>query len=255
MVCAQTSPDPSEWWLSPGSGTEQDYFVFHGCDGAGLQSDCLGDIKYVERIQGLYSDGNLGIHHGEGTVPDEGICGDFEYGRTYCKFVHPGTMRVHENYVGGWFLKPSDSGETCEAEFGDEGAGCIWAGLCNSAASGGWDGPLCDNILDIPNTYFNGQHPFADVDGYHFSFILYPWRCSESGDDTNNLFSYPSISAYGYKCYVDNEPDPAPVALEIYFGVLRASDSVIELYRFDSDGNFNVNPVNPGAPYFIRSVN
>ena len=250
------NPDPSVWWIPQGSDTKQDYFVFHGCDGSGLQSDCMGDIKYVERIQGLYSDTKLGITDGVGTIPDEGICGNYDDGRTYCKFVHPGTMRMHDNYVGGWFLKPSDAGVSCASGFGDEGAGCIWDGLCKSAASGGWDknNPLCDTILDIPNTYFNGQHPFADVEGYHFSFALYPWRCDPSGDDTNNLFSYPSISKYGYKCYVDNEPDPAPLALEVYFGVLT-SDKEIKLYRFDSDANFDVNFINPGAPYTVYSVN
>jgi len=250
------NPDPSIWWLPEGSGTKQDYFVFHGCDGAGLQSDCVGDIKYLERIQGLYNDDNLGIVDGKGTVPEDGICGDFDYDRTYCKFVHPGTMRVHENYVGGWFLKPSDWGKSCDPAFGDEGAGCINEDLCKSAASGGWDksNPLCDNILNIPNNFFNGQHPFADVEGYHFSFVLYPWRCSPSGDDKNNLFSYPSITTNGHKCFVDNEPDPAPLALEIYFGVLT-SDKEIKLYRFNSDGDFNVNFINSDSPYSINSVN
>ena len=166
-------------------------------------------------------------------------------------------MTIHENYVGGWFLNPSDWGSTCDPAFGDEGSGCISDDICKSTASGGWDesNPLCDNMMAIPQNYFNGNHPFADVDGYHFSFVLYPWRCSLSGDDTNNLFSYPSITTYGSKCYVDNEPDPAPLALEIYFGVLTLDNSEIQLYRFDSDSNFTVNFKNKDNPYSIYNVN
>merc|ERR1712187_380913 len=88
-----------------------DYFVFHGCDGAGIQSDCLGDIKYIERIEYRYnSDSDSDWPHEDGkpdivdgqvvldgnvqkfidTFPD-GICGNFAFEQSQWDFV-PATL-------------------------------------------------------------------------------------------------------------------------------------------------------------------
>jgi len=133
--------DTNNWWLPAGSGTTRDYFVFHGCDGAGLQSDCFGDIKYAEHIIGLHENGKYDIHDGktsDGKSPNggKGICSDPNetYGRTYCKFVHPGTMTVHEDYYGGFHSKCSGFGN-----MGDDGALCITEDDFQSTASGPWE--------------------------------------------------------------------------------------------------------------------
>jgi len=250
------NPDPAEWWLH-GSTSKDDYFVFHGCDGAGIQSDCAGDIKYIERFNGLYSGGD--IDKGYGTIPGEGICEGGPDGRNYCKFVHPGTMRVFDQYVGGWW------GSTCESDadynpnnmFGDPGMGCFNTNDCGSLASGGWDGKLCQHISDIPNKHgFNGRHPFADEEGSRFSFLLFPWRCDGGTGLDSNRFSYPTIEDWGSKCYVDNEPTPP--YLEIYFGIItglgKGEVPTIKLYRFDSDSSYDVKFINEGDPYYLYSV-
>jgi len=253
--------DTNNWWLPAGSGTTRDYFVFHGCDGAGLQSDCFGDILYAEHIIGLNENDEYGIYDGktfDGKSPNgvKGICSDPNdtYGRSYCKFVHPGTMTVHEDYYGGFHSKCSGFGN-----MGDDGALCITEDDFQSTASGVWKkGDLDKKVLNIPNVYFGGQHPFADEDGYHFSFMMYPWRCDNGGPAANNLFSYPSISDWGYECYVDNEPGGwgAPPDIEIYFGVLLNNGVGDEmwLHKFESDGDFNVNWITQSGFYKLFNV-
>merc|ERR1712048_916022 len=80
------------------AGGNSDYWVFHACDGAGIQGgDCAGDIKYVERF-GFTYDGDMEDfeycnYDGQPTSYDD---------RKYCKFVHPGTNKVYEEYKAGW---------------------------------------------------------------------------------------------------------------------------------------------------------
>jgi len=240
-----------------GSGN-LDYFVFHGCDGAGLQSDCAGDIKYIERISYRYTDSNLGITDGlvdsgqpfTDAFPD-GICGELEVKpgtgdmRTFCKFVHPGTEHVYSDYHGGWW--GSDNSD--DTVFGSKGMGYIKSGDFSSLATGAWSGPLQSNVLDIPNQ-FGGEHPFSAEGGSMFSFMMYQWRCEGSTND-NNYFSFPSIAASNRKCFVDNEPGNPPNALgfpprvEIFFGTLTkcGTKDCIKFLRWDSDENGDITQV------------
>jgi len=256
--------DTNEWWLPAGSGTARDYFVFHGCDGAGLQSDCFGDIKYAEHIVGLHENDYYNIHDGKNLNGDDnppnggyGICNDpnDNYGRTYCKFVHPGTMTYHQEYFGGFHSECNGFENT---NMGDDGALCITKYDFKSTFSGPWKkGNLDKKVLNIPNDYFGGQHPFADEAGYRFSFMMYPWRCNNGGSGVASLFSYPSIYQNGYECYVDNEPDDsAPPHIEFYFGILLDNGVGDEmwLHKFESDGDFNVNFVT-GYDNFYKLFN
>mmetsp|Transcript_14168 Transcript_14168/g.20685 ORF Transcript_14168/g.20685 Transcript_14168/m.20685 type:complete len:535 (-) Transcript_14168:421-2025(-) len=225
-----------------------DYWVFHACDGAGLQSDCAGDsFRLVERFEHLYTDSS---------VPPGGLCDRSE--RNYCKFVHPGTENVYTEYRSGWW------GDDCKKKGGDDRFGasnmsCISRADFKSKASGDWSGDLISNILNIPENYFGGVHPFAG-DGHNFSFLLFWWRCSRDENFYNtNLFSYPSIKDVGYKCYTDNEPgyEGHPFHTEIYFGTLTKDSSnadIIKLYRFDSYPDGSVSFVNPDNIYVLYPV-
>jgi hypothetical protein len=269
-----------------------DYFVFHGCDGAGIQPDCLGDIKYIERIEYHYTsdsdwqheDGNPDVSDGQavldGNVKDfkdafpDGICDQrfFNFDqdvRTYCKFVHPGTELVHNGYTGGWWGS--------EKEGDDSAFGSVDMGFTNtegtwdpngdggwdkpddfgSAATGPWTGPLKQNVQNIPNS-FDGWHPFTE--GKTFSFMLFDWRCEASDADTNS-FSYPSINSKNRKCFVDNEPGTLgyPPHVEIYFGTLTTDadgKDCIKLLRWDSqaDGSLVAVNDNPAEPYVLYPV-
>jgi len=281
-------------WAGDFSGKGNlDYFVFHGCDGAGIQSDCLGDIKYIERIEYRYnSDSDSDWPHEDGkpdivdgqvvldgnvqkfidTFPD-GICGNFDSGkdtRNYCKFVHPGTELVHSGYHGGWW--GGDNG--ADTAFGSEGMGFIdttgswtwndqdktWENGDDfgSAATGPWQGPLKQNVQNILNSY-GGWHPFTE--GQTFSFMLFDWRCEDS-DANTNLFSYPSIASNYHMCFVDNEPGDLgyPPHVEIYFGTLTKDSEnkdCIKFLRWDSkeDGSvYMAESRDPSSPYVIYPV-
>jgi len=247
-------------WASDFNSKNADYWVFHGCDGAGLQSDCAGDIKYIERLSYLWNDSYYGINDGEGNMPSEGVCTGWDdtYNRNYCKFVHPGTKHVYSDYHGGWWGDDCGDGRS---QFGSSNMACIKEEDFSSLASGDWTGPLKDNVFNIPDAYFGGNHPF-DGDGDNFSFMLFEWRCEEDSNLQHNLFSNPSIRDYGWKCFVDNEPDSqsqsSPPWVEIYFGTLTKDQDgkdVIKLYQFQSDPSGNIvwtNEWNPDTLYPVH---
>merc|ERR1711972_525633 len=106
-------------WAGDFSGKGNlDYFVFHGCDGAGIQSDCLGDIKYIERIEYRYNSGDDSEWPHEDGKPDivdgqvvldgnvqkfidtfpDGICGNFDSGKDTrkCDLVRLQSTRTFE---------------------------------------------------------------------------------------------------------------------------------------------------------------
>lgn len=221
-------------WADSTSGHAIEYFVFHGCDGAGLQPDCAGDIKYIERFGGYLNGDGEGFDNMAAT----GICGvpsDSTEGRNFCKYVRPGSHKIYDDYVGGWWCDGTINADCVQSQ-ATPGAWSNFEWLNNVAnnAEGGLD-----------PSWFGGKHPFAKdgdnsgvgqgKDGTRFSFILYPWRCMESGV-SHNYFSYPSISKEGHKCWVDNEPDSIgyPYYTEVYFGLLteEAGQDVIYMLRY-----------------------
>lgn len=248
-------------WASGKGAT--DYYVFHGCDGAGLQSDCFGDIKYIEHFGMAWGGGvvdteinNVGACNGvtglwnaDNTctrqftngftdslwIPKEGICTSGKV--AFCKFIHPGTKRVYKDYSGGWWggaCKAKWSSDDKYSKYGQADMGCIAQSDMKSTASGdkgNW--PLVSQlILGIPDAYWSGKHPFASDDGDNFSFMLYDWACaSDGGYSAKNLFSYPSITDLGHKCYVDNEPTLSRI--HVYFGSLASDGNSIKLYMYE----------------------
>jgi len=221
-------------WADSTNGHPSEYFVFHGCDGAGLQPDCKGDIKYIERFGGYWN----GDGEGFDGMSKTGICGvpaDSSDGRNFCKYVRPGSHKIYEDYQGGWWCDGTITpGCVQSAATPDDWSNFEWLHNVATYAEGGLD-----------DSWFGGKHPFAKdgessgvgwgKDGTRFSFMLFPWRCSETSE-SHNHFSYPSVPKEGHKCWVDNEPGDIgyPYYTEIYFGLLteEAGQSVIYMIRY-----------------------
>jgi len=223
-------------WADSTNVHPTEYFVFHGCDGAGLQPDCKGDIKYIERFGGYLN----GDGEGFDTMELTGMCeipDDSTDARNFCKYVRPGSHKIYDDYSGGWW---------CE---GTISADCVQS----QATPNDWSNfPFLHDVAQkaeggLDPSWFNGEHPFAKdgansgvgqgKDGLRFSFMLFPWRCSENGE-THNYFSYPSVPEPGHKCWVDNEPGDIgyPYYTEIYFGLLTqdAGSDVIYMLKYQT---------------------
>ena len=209
--------------------TTDEYFVFHGCDSAGVQPDCWGDIKYIERFGSKGKRGYKSIsdypNPDENPLPSN--CNEVDGDRRcYYTFVHPGTETQYDNYAGGWW----SSGNIEESNF-------------NSHASGGWKTFTYDTFTTKFAEYIK---KYQDKDK-NFSFMLYPWTCVPTNEFGNvNHFSYPHINDSNYKCYADNEPGSAgrPLFIEFYFGYVDYSSDTwrITYTRVTMDENFNTIP-------------
>lgn len=187
-------------WASFPKSNRKDYWVFHNCDGAGIQPDCFGDIKYIERFDG----GN--------TQPG---CLKGPHGRNHCTFTHPNSKTTfgQMRYWAGWYGLGDDvrSGAICGAGPGNARP---------------WYQPVCDKIMAIHKS----GNPYDNVKGkiHTFSFALYPWVCEQDSSMPNANFTSPSMDSYGvkygWKCYADNEPGISgkgwPPFVEIYFAGL-----------------------------------
>jgi len=292
-IASQVDNSDAGVWVEHFDGENNEYYVFHACDGAGIQSDCAGDIFYVERfgVRYNYEGDDLYVRDGQvieddGT-PDgsigklqtwkpDGICEkqwyDFNGGkwetRTFCKFVHPGTNTIYDDYSGGWWSNSLNAGYDFEdGKYGDKDmAQFSREGVCNSLFSGNWSPnygqtDLCEQIVNIPDVGFNGEHPFGQSNGgpnygKKFSFTLYAFAASglsswDEGYDSN-AFSYPHIADYNRKVYVDNEVGEGgqPWYVEVYFGTV-VSENEIHMLKWKSDqyGNLdwvridNMNPI------------
>ena len=197
---AQWNMGARSWASFPKSG-RKDYWVFHNCDGAGIQPDCLGDIKYIERFDG------------SNTQPG---CKKGPHGRNHCTFTHPNSKTTfgQMKYWSGWYGFGNDveSGKIC-------GAG--------KDLDRRWKVDVCNKIQNINN----GSNPYKNVSGvkHTFSFALYPWVCEADSSMPNANFTSPSMDTYGvtsgWKCYADNEPENNqgkgwPPFIEIYFAGL-----------------------------------
>ena len=217
---------------------KSDYWVFHNCDGAGIQPDCYGDVVYIERFEGSNN-----------TKPG---CYRDKNGRNHCTFTHPnsGSTFGAKKYWAGWY-----------------GFGKINPKDCGSHATGGWQqspkqnqlGSVCQNILNLENPYSNLPGKIKD-----FSFLLFPWVCEQDSGMSTNNFTSPSMDSYGvksgWKCYADNEPgnfngsNGWPPEIEIYLaGLFRESNGnyVIKFDKWMITSDHGDKPVQIGRGYAI----
>jgi hypothetical protein len=153
------------------------YWVFHGCDGAGLMDDCMGGTGYIEQF---------GPYSAESTPLTRHTCGDGWENHCSQPFVHPGTGKVYKWYNAGMWT---------------------WGG-------GNWPDKLAqkkwwDN-MGLPDTDQLDNGP-----GTAFA-VMYPWVCGTTGGEDvtwlwgseeswQNQLPY-GDETYDTKCYYDNEP-------------------------------------------------
>ena len=192
-------------WASFPAEKRTDYWVFHNCDGAGIQPDCIGDIQYIERFDGPSS--------------QQPGCEKGPHGRNHCTFTHPnsGSTFGRMKYWAGWYNygKDLETGNLC-------------------GAGGNLDRPWNKNVCHHIQSINNGKNPYGSVANviHTFSFALYPWVCENDPAMVNNNFTSPSMDSYGvnngWKCYADNEPMGSsgwPPFIELYFaGLFKESD-------------------------------
>merc|ERR1719276_215690 len=212
-----------------GTKSKKEFFVFRGNDGSGVQSDCLGDnANYVERF-GRPATGNK---HGEDpdgkldengqlwewvntekkeeanfndVMPPEGFCWDEDFGvlgeRHYCHMGHPGTKVFYEDYTAGWANLQSEQNVHVVDWWSTVPAGDC--GDMGSVNSGCWDQWYIDSI-----TKEIGEEQSKLVENYPgraISFMTLPWVCAHGAETPGeNIFSWPTIADWNWKCYADN---------------------------------------------------
>lgn len=158
-------------WKSPGA---DDYWVFHGCDGAGLMDDCMGGMTYVEQF-GPYSMEQVPLTMHECSGGWESHCTQ--------PFAHPGTNKVYDWYNAGQLTYSG-------AQWPDQNVSKPW-----------WDN------MGLPDTdQLGGNDP-----GVAF-VVLFPWVCNYNDpqeEDVSWLWGAHKpygAKTYETKCYYDNEP-------------------------------------------------
>jgi len=194
-----------KWQLSDGSWCDSktcadqcggaNYYVFHTCDGAGLQSDCKGSQWYVEQLSQW--NGQRSTNSGDpqpGEVHPQGST------QISFNFYHHGTEQDYEWYWCGWWSKTSD-----------------WAGF---DASAGW----MDNTnggAEVSNSG-NGHSPSWVKDAFggqdaDATVALYPWICtidntaSKTGIQNGAAMYAGDHGGDTWNCFCDNNgPNGSP---------------------------------------------
>jgi hypothetical protein len=182
------------WMLNKGNRSKDtSYWVFHGCDGAGIMPDCVGDVLFLERFYGWSKDQSKVWCKGGITIDQVASrTSDPNSNRRQCKFKHPGTGHIYENYEAGIW------------QWGDKKTTQIDLSKFTSAATGGWSQRAEDAVTSVRNPFPNGETVLYTM--------TFPWVCTgigkgganqNEGDATNGLFT--QTNTPGVKCYWDNE--------------------------------------------------
>lgn len=179
-------------WQYPGA---DDYWIFHACDGAGIQSaDCNGDIYYAEHI-GKATD-TYACRYPDGT-PSQEKCdySDNAWGCQHnsCTHWHAGLDEINSFYQCGWWgYGPQVSPDGWYAT-GNEG----WHGLGYEAdLGGGWKGA----IVATYDWVCHYQDPHQQGGGTDPSGTWHPYSAFPGG--LNAAFT----GKDDLRCYCDNEP-------------------------------------------------
>jgi len=172
-------------FAAPGS---DDVWILHGCDGAGIQTDCRGDIFYLE-------------HFGSKQTVAPQDCPLSTYGKTHesCPtFYHQGYDKVFPDYTCGWwrgFKQPT----------GIEEASKQGVGAFGPAGDDKSYGDAMRNILrNCPSCAYKSalEHPYKETDAIaYFVGAAWPWICNEGDDKNGTPYTGKQVS-----CYCDNEP-------------------------------------------------
>ena len=163
-----------------------DIWVVHGCDGAGIQTDCFGDILYLEHFDGTRP------------VPPQACpAGTYGIDHLACPtFYHQGLGVSFPGYSCGWWRGYKDAVgiENASSDgvgaFGPAGAGGDYSASMRNALA---NCPSCDGGSGL-------EHPYANASAKaYFTGASWPWVCTAD--------SAPSpYTGWSASCYCDNEP-------------------------------------------------
>merc|ERR1711977_136757 len=184
---------------------DNSFFVFHGRDGAGEMPDCVGDVKYVERIGPISGDQNT-LWCEDGITVNEIPNAPYNP-RRRCEFRHPGLGKVYSDYAAGSSWNTYGANDRIpEEDF-------------KSAASGGWSPEVINALNEV------AYNPFQEDNA--IGFMIFPWVCTtvcgvgkKGCDDTNKVFNTEGVE--NVKCYWDNERgDDGTPLVQLYWGIVR----------------------------------
>jgi len=172
---------------SDGKQFYDDVWVLHGCDGAGIQTDCQGDIFYLE-------------HFGSRDPVAGQDCPMSDYGQTHERcptFYHQGKGASYPDYTCGWWRGYSDAVGIERASVKDG------VGAFGPAGTGGDYSHSMRNILSNCPSCAHGtalEHPYQNTNAVaYFTGALWPWICNEDAGGA-------PYTGQQVKCYCDNEP-------------------------------------------------
>jgi len=156
----------------------KNYYVFHSCDGAGLQmGDCMGDLYYVEQF--FPTCASLGKNWGDdGCRCDDSDGYGLDLPHNVCPMIHPGTTAWYSEYRCGWLNTAGDWADSKKN---------FWKQMKQFLTNGG----------EVP----------AGSD----TMLLYPWVCTVDDSSGDYRWYYGENAGYMYgdnsvKCWCDNEP-------------------------------------------------
>ena len=181
-------------WQAAGA---TDFWVIHGCDGAGLMNDNAGANFYIEHYTGRFNDAARTLQNPqqyEGTQCSET---NPATNKSYCwlthtgePFRHPGTTKSYWIRAGMYTFNQGD--------FPDSVAGKPW-----------WNGMKLGATSNFGNKSGGVLTAFA---------VMYPWVCHGPWDYQNDWSDYWGTknnwqqqlpygdNTYKTNCYYDNEP-------------------------------------------------
>lgn len=188
-----------KWELADGSWCDSvacadqcggaNYFVFHTCDGAGLQSDCKGGQWYVEQLSQY--NGERGWNSGD---PQHGEVHPAGTTNPSFNFYHPGTANEYEWYWCGWWGK-------VETWHGFDSS-ANWITMANTNAGSEVSNSGSGHTPSWARDAFGGQDADATV-------ALYPWIC-QNGADADKTGIQKGAAMYAgdhddvWNCFCDN---------------------------------------------------
>lgn len=182
-----SNENPPIIWKS--DSNSDNIFIFHGCDGSGIQTDCRGDILYFEQF-GIPGDAKSASKNCVRSYPSH----------EPCQFSHPGNPRINFPYYNcGWF-NAGDYNNTTDNQ-GDLKNAKWLLGVGVDSEDVDHIFRNCEGCTANDGLWSNskwGIKPDKLIAG-----ALNPWVCS-SANNEERLKPYTEND--NLNCYCDNEP-------------------------------------------------
>ena len=216
-------------WYDYSDGGADNYFVFHFADGAGIQPDYFGDIKYVEQFGDLIWSPEQG---GDTTWP---AYHDF-CGRNHSRYRRGCNGRIYKWHWSGWWTSGKD--DDCD----NPAPNGITEMMIKSQANGAWGAGIGDKIRNLDNPYIWEHDPNNTKGGgskWAIQFTSFAWVYYKDDSETG---AFEQAGIPGYKQYADNEPMTDgkggrgwPPLINVYFMLLEPDPEHQGGYHLNAD--------------------